>query len=92
MASRSSRRRTSMLSRAARVVEQRGKYYGDVRANLARIAARWSLVVGVPVTPEQVAVMMIDLKLARLAESPHHADSILDIAGYAELLDRLRRK
>ena len=53
-----------MLSRAARVVEQRGKHYGDVRANLARIAARWSLVVGVPVTPEQVAVMMIDLKLA----------------------------
>jgi hypothetical protein len=91
MASRSSRRRTSMLSRAARVVEQRGKHYGDVRQNLGRIAARWSLVVGVPVTPEQVAVMMIDLKLARLAESPHHADSILDVAGYAELLDRLRQ-
>lgn len=90
MASRSSKRNVGMLTRAARIVEQRGKHYGDMRANLGRIAARWSLTVGVPVTPEQVAVMMIDLKLARLAENPHHADSILDVAGYAELLDRLR--
>ena len=50
------------------------------------IAARWSMTLGVQITPAQVALCMIDVKLARLAHDPAHADSAIDVAGYAALL------
>ncbi len=33
--------------------------------------------------PRDVAMLMILLKIARLAETPNHRDSIVDIIGYA---------
>ena len=54
--------------------------------SLGAIAARWSLTLGRPVTPEQVVLCMIDLKLARLAADPLHRDSLVDVIGYAALL------
>ena len=39
------------------------------------------------ISNNQVMILvMIDLKLARLAHDPAHADSITDIAGYAAVL------
>ena len=38
----------------------------------------------------QVVLCMIDLKLARLAYDPRHFDSIVDVIGYAVLLNELR--
>jgi hypothetical protein len=53
----------------------------------ARIAALWSVVLDVRVTPAQVALCMIQLKVARLSGgNVHHGDSIVDIAGYAACL------
>ena len=54
------------------------------------IAARWSMTLGVQITPAQVALCMIDVKLARLAHDPAHADSAIDVAGYAALLREVR--
>jgi hypothetical protein len=34
---------------------------------------------------------LIDLKLARLGHDPKHQDSILDIAGYAAVLQEVGR-
>jgi hypothetical protein len=42
------------------------------------------------VTPSQVVLCLIDLKLARLGHDPAHADSILDVAGYAAVLEEVR--
>ena len=42
------------------------------------------------VSPAQVALCMIDLKLARLAYDPRHVDSIVDVIGYAALLREVR--
>ena len=53
------------------------------------MAARWSQVLGVHVTPAQVVVCLIDLKVARLTHDPRHLDSITDIAGYAGILAEL---
>jgi hypothetical protein len=39
-------------------------------------------VFGQTVTPEQVALAMTCLKVARLIETPDHEDSWVDIAGY----------
>ena len=50
------------------------------------VAKRWSLVLGVEVTPAQAMLCLIDLKVARLTHDPRHLDSITDIAGYAGCL------
>ena len=79
------------LEAAIHAVEARGENYGDVRQNHQRIASLWSVVLGQDVTPEQVALCMTCLKVARLIETPDHEDSWIDIAGYgacgAEIAD-----
>ena len=72
-----------MLIEAARIVAERRVVYGHPASSMAAIAARWSVTLGTPVTPATVILCLIDLKLARLAHDPAHADSITDIAGYA---------
>ena len=76
----------AMLIEAARIVAERRVAYGHPATSMAAIAARWSVTLGVPVTPATVALCLIDLKLARLSHDPAHADSITDIAGYAAVL------
>lgn len=80
-----------MLKRAAELVTRRRKTYGDPPSSMAVVAARWSLTLDHPVTPAQVALCLIDLKLARLAHDHTHLDSVLDVAGYAAVLRELTR-
>jgi Domain of unknown function (DUF6378) len=75
-----------ILEHAMEVVEQRGAAYGRPDAIMAAIAARWSLTLGRPVTPAQVTLCMIDLKLARLVHDPEYRDGVVDVIGYAALL------
>ena len=75
-----------VLVRAAEVLRERAGAYGPPAASMASIAARWSVTLGRPVTPQQVVLCMIDLKLARLAHDPSHRDSLVDVIGYAALL------
>jgi Domain of unknown function (DUF6378) len=77
------------LDDAVTVLTQRNAAYGDPAQSLAVIAARWSLTLGRPVTPAQVALCMIDLKLARLGHDPAHHDSAIDVIGYAALLSEV---
>ena len=75
-----------ILVEAAAIMDERSMAYGSASTSMAAIAARWSLTLGHPVTPAQVVLCMIDLKLARLARDPRHRDSILDVIGYVTLL------
>ena len=75
-----------MIQYAASVIAERGAAYGDAATSMATIAARWSLTLGHQVTPVQVVLCMIDLKLARLKHDPKHRDSIADVIGYAALM------
>jgi hypothetical protein len=79
------------LQRAAKIIAQRGSTYGDAATSMSAVAARWSLTLGHAVTPAQVVLCMIDLKLARLAHDPKHHDSILDVLGYTALLPGVTR-
>jgi hypothetical protein len=81
----------AMLTQAASVLAGRREAYGDPKASMAAVAARWSLTLGRPVTPAQVVLCLIDLKLARLAHDPGHRDSIVDVAGYAAVLREVVR-
>ena len=80
----------SILGHTAKVLEERRDDYGDPADQFSEIAKRWSITLGTLVTPEQVALCMIDLKLARLAYDPRHVDSVVDVIGYAALLRELR--
>jgi hypothetical protein len=75
-----------MLKQAAAIVSNRRDTYGDPAVSMATIAKRWSITLDQPITPSQVVLCLIDLKLARLAHDPHHLDSMIDIAGYAAVL------
>jgi hypothetical protein len=74
------------LARAADLVTRRRRQYGPSVDLFERVAVRWSQVLGTKVTPSQVIVCLIDLKVARLTHDPRHLDSVTDIAGYAGCL------
>jgi hypothetical protein len=75
-----------ILEHAAGVVDARRTAYGSPQTAMAAIAARWSLTLGRRVTPAQVVLCMIDLKLARLTHDPAYQDRVIDVIGYAALL------
>lgn len=82
----------TMLERAkALVYGERQQDYGAALENFTRIARIWEVVLGVSVSPEQVALCMIGVKMARLVKSPEHEDSWVDIAGYVGCVDKLKQ-
>lgn len=77
------------LKHVANVITERSTQYGDAGGSMAVIAARWSATLGRQITPAQVVLCLLDLKLARLAHDPTHEDSAVDVCGYAALLREL---
>ena len=77
------------LKHVAAVIADRSTQYGDAAGNMAAIAQRWSATLGREITPAQVVLCLLDLKLARLAHDPAHEDSAVDVCGYAALLREL---
>lgn len=76
----------------------REKTYGHPAKNLQRIADLWTQYL-VPhiehqenLSAQDVAQMMILLKIARLQNQPDHRDSRVDVVGYAALVDRLHER
>ena len=51
------------------------------------IASLWTTYLGLPITPKDVCMMMILLKVARISLSYAEEDSLVDIAGYAACAD-----
>jgi hypothetical protein len=64
----------------------RQRDYGSASHSFSTIADLWSAYLGHEVTPEQVCMMMILLKVGRSTKSAQF-DSLVDIAGYAALAD-----
>jgi len=84
------------LSKAQAALEQastlingpRQEAYGSPHTNFDRFAQRISQIVKAPITKQQAAQIMVELKLARLANS-HHEDSIIDAIAYLALMMEL---
>ena len=79
-----------LLEHAAGLVNRRRREYGEP-VDLFEHATRWSLTLRTKVSPAQVVLCLIDLKLARLAGDPKHLDSQVDVAGYAAVLREVSR-
>jgi hypothetical protein len=77
--------RVEALREAARLINSdRNKQYGNPEDNFGRISKLWSVVLGVDVSPEDVAMCMVAVKVARYAsKSGYQPDTWIDIAGYA---------
>jgi hypothetical protein len=87
----------SLLERADLTINgQRQQDYGDKLTNFTQIAMLMTgtlvrkLAPTQVITAEDVALLMMQVKIARLAHMPMHKDSILDIAGYAGCMDKLQ--
>lgn len=79
----------SVLQEAERIINgERRTDYGPAEESFNEIAGLWSVVIGVTVTPEQVALCMIMLKISRYLEGSQR-DSVVDLCGYAGLLEVL---
>ena len=87
-------KRDEILNKAKEYVTvDRQKVHGDAEDNFATIAALWKAYLeqaclggedALTILPEDVAAMMVLMKVARIAGgSPDHADNWIDICGYA---------
>lgn len=76
--------RSKVLGAAAACVNGgRDQQYGEPLIVFDHISRLWTAHLGIPITPAKVAQLMILMKVARAGANPAHADSWVDIAGYA---------
>ena len=81
--------RTEVLEKAATLINGvRERSYGPPDINFKRIAGGWSVILQTNVSPEQVALCMAWLKIARLVNGSHE-DSYIDAASYMALAGEL---
>ena len=59
----------------------RQRDYGHPWHDFSKTASIWSIILGTPVTPEQVALCMVAVKLSREVNRPKD-DNIIDAHGY----------
>jgi hypothetical protein len=83
----------SVLQEAQEIIYgDREKTYGKPSKNLETIAVMWQAFLDargdVSLTAKDVSVMMVLLKAARLGNDLDHRDSVVDICGYAALIER----
>lgn len=78
--------RANILTEANRLTAtDRQRVYGDPKVNHERIARLWSAYLEHDLRPDQVAVCMALVKVARLMQTPDHTDSYIDMAAYAAI-------
>ena len=67
----------------------RQQSYAHPAVNFARIAKGWEMILGQPITPEQVGLCMVVVKLARQVNA-HSRDNYCDAIGYLLTADAAR--
>tara|TARA_R110000868_G_scaffold30056_1_gene111660 strand:+ start:870 stop:1130 length:261 start_codon:yes stop_codon:yes gene_type:complete len=83
--------RGDILDEAKRLtMAEREVTYGSPSQNHQRIASFWSTFLEHEISPQDVALMMALVKVARLMQSPGHLDSVHDLCAYAAIAGELR--
>lgn len=68
------------------VTKERGAVYGHPADDFARVSHMAEAIKDCPDPRVRHALYMILVKVARLAVAPAHADSAIDVAGYARTI------
>ena len=66
----------------------RNKDYGHPKESTEKTAALWTAYLGHTITPDDVCMLMILLKIVR-QKNRYKRDNLIDIAGYAGVADRI---
>lgn len=77
-----------LIDNVLKTVNERQQNYNHPSKNFDDIAKMWSVIVGKEITKEQVALMMIALKILR-ENFKHQDDNLVDIYGYTLCLEML---
>ena len=84
----------NLFDEARQAVVDRGQVYGHPERNFDRIAALLNCWLADklrrPLDAQDVAMVGLLMKVARLQESPKHRDSVVDIMGYAHTFWEVR--
>ena len=73
------------------VYGERERDYGSVTENFTNIAKGWEIILKSNVTPEQVALCMAWLKIARQMNTSKR-DNMVDLAGYAACIEKMENE
>lgn len=85
-----------VLRKAVETVDGRDKsdHYGPPAEFMARLSQAWTAYLrrklNADITPFDAAMMMANLKILRLGANPQHEDSLVDLAGYARIGERVK--
>ena len=89
------KQKVSVLEEAQTIIYgDREKTYGHPAKNLKTIANMWNAYMNnmddgnFNISPKDVAAMMMLVKVARFANDPSHRDNLVDVCGYAALIER----
>lgn len=70
----------------ATVTQERGAVYGHPADDFAKVAGMAEGIKDCPDPLVKHALYMMLVKVARLAQTPNHIDSAIDLAGYARTI------
>lgn len=73
---------TDILVEANKILRPRGDVYGTVRENHERIARIANELTGHSLLAHDIAMVLVAVKLSRIAQSPDHVDSYVDAINY----------
>ena len=80
----------SILADAEEIVNgSRQSDYGDANESFSRIATIASVMTGKDLSPEDCCAVLMSVKLVRESFN-HKRDNLVDLCGYAELMNRLK--
>ena len=71
------------------VIDRRVQVYGNPLETFVRIAQVWSGILGHPVQPVEVPLLMAGMKMVRAQVMPDYSDNSDDIDGYLDIFRRL---
>jgi hypothetical protein len=67
------------------ITKDRQQTHGEAEHNFDNIARLWSAYLNHPITPQDVAILMVLLKVVRFKGNPTHVDNAIDMCGYSAL-------
>ena len=80
----------SVLEEAQELINgEKREDYGDAYKSFTTIANLWAEILDTEVSPAQVALCLIQLKVARYIHGGYKRDTVVDIAGYAGCLEKI---
>jgi hypothetical protein len=74
------------------ITKDRQATHGKAEDNFANIGRLWSAYLNHSITPQDVAILMVLLKVVRFKGNPSHVDNAIDMCGYSALAGEIGQR